>query len=89
MKYIPARQAVPIAGLVIGLALGLFYTWAIEPVDLVNTYPSLLRTDHRHDWIRMAALSYAADGNIERVRARLDGIEQVDIESAILALIEN
>ncbi|MFQ6100325.1 MAG: hypothetical protein ACE5OS_03705 [Anaerolineae bacterium] len=83
-----ARQAIPVIGLVIGLALGLAYTWGIAPVKLVNTDPALLRTDYRWDWVRLAALSYVADGDLERARARLDGLRQEDVAGALEALIE-
>jgi len=77
-----------IIGLVIGLALGLVYTWVIAPVELVNTRPALLRSDYRSDWVRLVALSYVADGDMERARARLDGLKHEDVTSAIQALIE-
>lgn len=77
-----------LVGIGIGLALGLVYTWVIDPVELVNTYPALLRTDYRRDWVRLAALSYVADDNLERIRVRLDGLGQEDIGSALRPLIE-
>jgi hypothetical protein len=82
------RRAAPIIGLVVGLAFGLVYTWVIAPAELINTYPALLRTDYRWDWVRLAALSYVADGDLERARARLDGLRQEDVTGAIQALIE-
>ncbi len=88
MSGISTRHALTIAGLIIGLLLGLGYTWFVDPVEIVNTRPVRLRIDYRHDWIRLVALSYVADGDLERARARLDGIEQEDIERAIPALIE-
>ena len=75
-------------GLVIGLLLGLAYTWGIAPVEVVNSYPAVMRSDYRWDWIRMAALSYVADGDLERVRWRLDGLAQQDIAGAMEALLE-
>jgi hypothetical protein len=77
-----------VVGLGIGLALGLVYTWVINPVELINTYPALLRTDYRRDWVRLVALSYVADEDLERVRVRLTGLSQEDIASAIRPLIE-
>jgi len=70
VSTLSSLRAAPIIGLVIGLALGLAYTWVIAPVELVNTYPALLRTDYRWDWVRLAALSYVADGDMERARLR-------------------
>ena len=81
----PARA---IVGLAIGLVLGLVYTWVINPAELINTRPELLRTDYRLDWVRLVALSYVADGDIERVHARLEGLRHEDLTSAIGALIE-
>ncbi|MDY6877997.1 MAG: hypothetical protein SWK90_17580 [Chloroflexota bacterium] len=88
MSRLSSRQAAFVIGLVVGLVLGLVYTWGIAPVELVNTYPALLRTDYRWDWIRLVALSYVADGDLERARARLDGLEQEDVAGAMRALIE-
>jgi hypothetical protein len=82
------RYAALAVGLVVGLALGLVYTWVISPVELVNTTPMLLRTDYRLSWVRLAALSYVADGDLERARLRLDGLEREDVANAIQALIE-
>lgn len=88
MSRFPARPVTLIVGLALGVALGLLYTWVINPVELVNTYPALLRTDYRQGWVRLVALSYIADGNLDRARARLEGLEQEDVAGAIGALIE-
>ena len=88
MSDSPLRWVAGVVGLAIGLALGLLYTWVIDPVELVNTYPALLRTDYRQGWVRLVALSYVADGDLERARARLDGLRQEDVASAMQALIE-
>lgn len=88
MSDFATRWIATFAGVVIGLTLGLLYTWVIAPVELVNTYPALLRTDHRQSWVRLAALSYVVDGDLERTRSRLDGLKQDDVSGAIQALIE-
>ncbi|HIQ01033.1 MAG TPA: hypothetical protein EYH30_02705, partial [Anaerolineales bacterium] len=76
------------AGTVLGLVLGLTYTWLIDPVELYNTVPALLRDDYRHEWIRLAALGYAADGDLDRAQARLESLEEGDVQVALAALIE-
>ena len=88
MSHLSSRWAALVIGLVVGLALGLVYTWAIAPVELVSTYPALLRTDYRRDWVRLVALSYVAGGDLERARARLDGLDQQDVTDVMPALIE-
>jgi len=88
VSNLSARRAASIIGLVVGLASGLVYTWVIAPAELINTYPALLRTDYRWDWVRLVALSYVADGDLERAHVRLDGLKQEDVTGAIQALIE-
>ena len=82
------RWTVPSLGLALGLALGLVYSWVIDPVQLINTYPGLLRSDYRTDWARLAALSYIADGDLDRAQARLASLESDDITRALESLIE-
>ena len=88
MNDFSPRKLATIVGLGIGLALGLLYTWVIDPVELVNTYPALMRTDYRQGWVRLVALAYVADGDLERARVRLDGIKQGDMADALQVLIE-
>ena len=88
MSLFSPRQVVLVISLVIGLLLGLVYTWGISPVEFSDTRPALLRSDHRSTWVRMAALSYMTDGDLARVRARLEGLDREDIAGALEALIE-
>lgn len=82
------RRAALIVGLAIGVTLGLVYTWGIAPVELINTYPALLRTDYRWDWVRLTAISYVADGDLEKALARLDGLDHEDVTVMLEKLIE-
>ncbi len=75
-------------GMALGLALGLVYAWLIDPVQLYNTTPPLLRSDYRHEWIRLAALGYVADGDMDRALARLKGLRGQDVQDALAAMIE-
>lgn len=71
-----------------GLTLGLVYAWLIEPVELVNTTPDMLRSDYQHEWIRLAALAYVTDGDLQRIQLRLETLPQAEIQEALAALIE-
>jgi hypothetical protein len=84
-----AARAALLFGLALGVGLGLVYTWVINPVELVNTYPALLRTDYRRDWVRLTALAYVEDGDLGRARTRLEGIAREDVADALEKLIES
>ena len=58
-------------GLVVGLSLGLFYAWLIDPVEYYNTDPADLRPDLRDDYLLLIAMSYDSTGDLARARARL------------------
>ena len=77
------------AGAVVGLLLGLVYAWVTDPVEFYNTTPALLRSDYRHEWVRLVAWGYLADGDLERALARLEAVPQEDAQEALAALIES
>lgn len=86
-----SRRLLPqalVVGLVVGLTAGLVYAWVINPLQFTNTYPSLLREDFRREWVRLAALSYAAGDSLARTRARVEGLNEQDIAQALGSLIE-
>ena len=72
--------SVLIVGLVLGLAVGLVYTWGIAPLEFYDTYPPLLRKDFRDDWTRLTVLAYGAEGNWSRTQLRLQDIPQAEIQ---------
>ena len=76
-------------GAVLGLVLGLVYAWLVEPVELYDTTPDLLRSDYRHEWIRLAALGYVTDGDLARAQTRLETLSHEDVQTALAALINS
>lgn len=82
------RPTLLLLGIAMGLGLGLVYTWIIQPVELINTTPPLLRSDYRQDWIRLVGAAYLADGDLGRARARLEGLATEEIGVALDGLIE-
>lgn len=71
-----ARQPLVIGllSLIVGLALGLFYAWQIDPVDWINADASYLREDLQKDYVRMVAASYQADLDATKAAQRLAGL---------------
>jgi len=67
-----------ITGLVLGIALGLFYSWVVSPVEYVDTSPASLRTDFKDQYRALIAAAFVADGNLARAQARLNLLADVD-----------
>ncbi|MEP7134941.1 MAG: hypothetical protein ABI904_08410 [Chloroflexota bacterium] len=57
--------------LLLGLGLGLAYSWVISPLRVVDADPIALRTDFKDAYRSAIASSYAATGNLPRAQARL------------------
>lgn len=65
------RWIPPLLLAIVGIALGLFYGWIINPVKFVDTTPASLRVDYRTDYVLMVAEAYHADQNVELAVRRL------------------
>ena len=85
----PPELLILLGSVAIGLAIGLAYAWLLDPVELYNTTPPVLRVDYRHDWIRLAALGYVADGDLQRAETRLASFGPEDLQPALAALLES
>jgi len=68
MKRIPFDIIIT---LLIGLGLGLAYSWLISPLRVVDADPIALRADFKDNYRSAIAASYAATGNLPRAQARL------------------
>ncbi|MBM4423953.1 MAG: hypothetical protein FJ030_11245 [Chloroflexi bacterium] len=67
-----------IAGAILGIALGLIYSWQINPVKYTDTAPDSLRADYQADYVVMIAQAYSTDGDLDLARARLATLNLVD-----------
>jgi len=68
-----------VTGLILGIVLGLAYAWAIRPVEYTDTPPSSLRSDFKDQYRALIASAYVANGGLERAKARLSLLGDVDI----------
>ena len=46
---------------ILGIALGLFYGWKIDPVQYTDITPDFLRSDYRTDYVLMVAEAYQVE----------------------------
>jgi len=60
-----------LTAVILGIALGLWCSWVVFPVEYVNTAPDSLRTDFKDVYRVAIASAYAATGDIARAKARL------------------
>jgi hypothetical protein len=57
--------------LILGIGLGLFYGWVVNPIEYVNTTPDSLRGDYKADYVLMVAESFQEDQDAELAAQRL------------------
>ena len=57
--------------LLLGLGLGLAYSWLISPLRVVDADPIALRADFKDNYRSSIAAAYASTGNLPRAQARL------------------
>jgi hypothetical protein len=55
----------------IGVGLGLYYTWSVNPVQVVDTTIDSLRIDYRSDYILMVAEVYQLERDPAEAARRL------------------
>jgi hypothetical protein len=67
---------VALVGVVIGLALGLWYTWFVNPVEYDEVAPDMLGEEERHTYLALVAQTYVQDGDLERARRRIEVLGQ-------------
>jgi hypothetical protein len=77
-----------IAGLVLGLAGGLYYAWRIDPVEYTDTAPASLRPDFRASYLTLIASAYSVTGDLPRAEARLAVFADPDPASSLAALAQ-
>ena len=75
-------------GLLIGVVLGLVYSWGIAPVKFYDTAPNSLRPDLKDGYILLISEAYAADGDWPAAQARLAELGESDLPARVQALVE-
>lgn len=78
-----------IIGLLLGVAAGLYYSWAISPVEYIDSSPDSLREDFKSDYLALIASAYAATGDADRARARLAWVQIANPASTLSRLAQN
>ena len=61
-----------LTALILGLSLGLLYSWAIAPTTQEDTHPASLREDYKDVYRSLISRAYQANQNLPRAKARLE-----------------
>lgn len=99
LPYTPARDGRPfwqriaapgwvLLGLLLGLGIGLYYTWIIDPVVYVQAGPARLSQQYKAEYIFLVSQSFAADGNWPRAQQRLAALEDPNLPQTVNTLLE-
>ncbi len=75
-------------GIAAGLALGLVYSWLIDPVEFRTADPYHVEARYRETWLVMAAEAYVTSGDWDRTQARLNGLNDPGLAQTVAALFE-
>lgn len=60
-----------LTGAVLGVVIGLFYSWVINPVEYVDAPPYALRADFKDEYRALVAAAYLYNGDLIRAEDRL------------------
>ena len=72
-------------GLLLGVGMGLAYTWVLYPHPNTDAQPVALRADFKDQYRSLIAASFAATGNLPRAQARLSVVGDANPMEALNA----
>jgi len=72
-----------LTGLLLGLSLGLVYSWVLNPVKFVDTAPAALRADFKDQYRILIAAAYQDTGDLARSESRLALLGDPDPTTAL------
>jgi hypothetical protein len=75
-------------GAIIGLGLGLYYGWIVQPRVAITGEVTALRQDYKDDYLLMIAEAFSADGDLQQAQARLAAAGFAEPGPQVAALAE-
>ena len=83
MKYDRRGSWYLLTGAVLGIALGLFYSWVISPVEYVDAPPYALRADFKDEYRILVAAAYLYSNDLLRAEDRLKQLKDGEIAQSL------
>lgn len=82
------RALVFISGLIMGGLLALLIGWVLVPLPRYAGGPETMRTDYQYEYIRLVAVSYTVNADLDAARARLGQLNADTPAAPLVALTE-
>jgi hypothetical protein len=73
-----------LTAIILGIGLGVLYSWMIFPAEYVDTPPLSLRNDFKDRYRSVIAAAYEATGDLQRANARLALLQDDDPSLALV-----
>jgi len=73
------RALLVLAGLAVGLGIGVFLGWNVWPVEYYDTDLPLLHPSYKFEYAVMVGAAYELNGNWEQASERLAALDQDDV----------
>jgi hypothetical protein len=73
-----------LTAIILGVGLGLLYSWVISPTEYTNTLPASLDEEAKDVYRSLIAAAFEASGNLQRAKARLDLLNDEDPSLALV-----
>ena len=75
-------------GLIAGAGIALLIGWVLFPVGPYDTSPDTLRAGYHAEYVRMVAIAYQVEGDLEQAQARLVQLAPDDPLGTLVAQTE-
>jgi hypothetical protein len=82
-----ARWITFLIAILLGLALGLYYGWRINPVEYVDASPGTLRIDYKTDYVLMVAEAYHSEADAPLAIHRLALLGEKPVDMVVQAVL--
>ncbi len=77
-----------LVGIALGGGLALLIGWEWLPIQRADSSPALMRRDYQSEYIRLTAIAYQVDGNLELAQKRLAVLDPTSLTTPLVDLTE-
>lgn len=82
------RRWLILIGVVVGVGLGLYYAWIVEPVVYESVSPARFGATSKEEYIFLVSQSYAANNDWSLAQERLSALEDANIQALVEKQLE-